>query len=177
MLKRLNIEFICESPDIDEQQKGNENIKQYVSRLAEEKAAHIALKHTNALIIGSDQSLECDGKILGKPENHEKAVAQLTNMSGKSLIFFTGVCVMNSKTGDKESDVVPFRVTFRELSQKEIENYLQTEQPYQCAGSFMSEKLGISLLSSMQGDDPTALIGLPLIRLSEMLRNQGLAVP
>lgn len=146
-------------------------------RLAEEKATHIASNHENAIIIGSDQSLECDEKILGKPGNHKNAVKQLTNMSGKALTFYTGICVFNSETKELLKDVVPFQVTFRELSIEEIENYLHAEQPYQCAGSFMSEKLGISLLSSMQGQDPTALIGLPLIRLCEMLRNQGISIP
>jgi septum formation protein len=98
-------------------------------------------------------------------------------MSGKSLIFYTGLCVLNTVTEEKEKAVIPFQVNFRELSEIEIENYLQKEQPYQCAGSFMSEKLGVSLLSGMKGDDPTALIGLPLIRLCEMLRNQGISIP
>lgn len=146
-------------------------------RLALEKASRIGLKHENAIIIGSDQSLECDGKILGKPGNHENAVQQLKNMSGKSLTFYTGLSVLNTESQTFEKDVIPFVVTFRDLSDVEIENYLQEEQPYQCAGSFMSEKLGISLLSTMKGDDPTALIGLPLIRLCEMLRNQGINIP
>lgn len=98
-------------------------------------------------------------------------------MNGKSLIFYTGLCVLNTATQVLEKDVVPFRVNFRKLSEQEIENYLQKEQPYQCAGSFMSEKMGVSLLSSMEGDDPTALIGLPLIRLCDMLRNQGISIP
>ena len=98
-------------------------------------------------------------------------------MSGKTLIFFTGICVINTTSGNSERDVIEFNVTFRDLSEEEIKNYLQIEQPYQCAGSFMSEKLGISLLSKMQGDDPTSLIGLPLIRLCEMLRNQGIKLP
>ena len=177
MLERLNIEFTCESPNIDEQQKDSENIEDYVLRLAEEKAVHIGLKHENAIIIGSDQALECAGNILSKPGNHENAIKQLSSMSGKSLIFFTGLCVINTVTKEIQKDVIPFRVNFRELSEEEIEDYLQKEQPYQCAGSFMSEKLGISLLSGMEGSDPTALIGLPLIRLCEMLRNQGISIP
>lgn len=177
LLERLNLAFSCESPNIDEKQKENEAIQHYVERLAEEKAAHIASKHKNSIVIGSDQSLECDGYILGKPGNHDNAVKQLMRMSGKSLVFYTGLCVLNTVTQSLEKDVVPFRVNFRKLSEQEIENYLQREQPYQCAGSFMSEKMGVSLLSSMQGDDPTALIGLPLIRLCEMLRNQGISIP
>lgn len=145
--------------------------------MAEEKATCIAASYPDAIIIGSDQSLECDGKILGKPENHENAKNQLKSMSGKSLVFYTGVCVLNSKTQISEKDVIFYRVEFRNLTESEIEDYLNKEQPYQCAGSFMSEKLGVSLLSKMEGDDPTALIGLPLIRLCEMLRNQGFKLP
>lgn len=177
MLERLHLAFSCESPNIDERPKEGESITFYVERLAEEKARHVGLNHENALVIGSDQSLECDGKILGKPGNHENAFKQLSTMSGKSLTFYTGLCVLNTITQAKEETIVPFQVNFRQLSEIEIENYLKKEQPYQCAGSFMSEKLGISLLSSMQGNDPTALIGLPLIRLCEMLRNQGVSIP
>ncbi len=177
LLERLYLEFICESPDIDEQRLQAESINDYVIRLAEEKARRVALNHPNSTIIGSDQALECDGHILSKPENHENAKQQLAMMSGKSLVFYTGLCVLNTKTQTLERDVVRYRVCFRELSDIEIEDYLNKEQPYQCAGSFMSEKLGISLLSKMEGDDPTALIGLPLIRLCEMLRNQGITIP
>jgi len=177
LLERLHLTFSCESPDIDEKPKEGESIAFYVERLAEEKALHVGLNHENALIIGSDQSLECDGKILGKPGNYENAFEQLSTMSGKSLTFYTGLCILNTITQTKEKAVIPFQVNFRQLSEIEIENYLKKEQPYQCAGSFMSEKLGISLLSSMQGDDPSALIGLPLIRLCEMLRNQGISIP
>lgn len=145
--------------------------------MAEEKADQVALNHPNCIIIGSDQSLECDGKILGKPGDYKKAKQQLSQMSGKSLIFYTGLCVLNSSTKVLQKEIVPFRVCFRDLSETEIEHYLKKEQPYQCAGSFMSEKLGISLLSKMEGDDPTALIGLPLIRLCEMLRNEGIKLP
>ena len=177
LLERLQLEFICDSPDIDEQHREKEKVDDYVARLAREKASHIKSKHPGAIIIGSDQALECNGKILGKPENYENAKKQLASMSGKSLIFYTGLCVLNSNTQVSEFDVIEYRVTFRELSNKDIENYLQKEQPYQCAGSFMSEKLGISLLADMEGNDPTALIGLPLIRLCEMLRKQDIVIP
>ncbi len=177
LLERLYLEFDCDSPDIDETQKQNESIVDYVIRLAEEKAGRVALNHPDSIIIGSDQALECDGKILGKPQNHENAKKQLAMMSGKSLVFYTGLCVLNTATKMLEKDVIKYYVSFRALSETEIENYLNKEQPYQCAGSFMSEKLGISLLSKMKGDDPTSLIGLPLIRLCEMLRNQGVTVP
>jgi septum formation protein len=145
--------------------------------LAEEKAAHIALHYPDSIIIGSDQSLECDGQIIGKPGNHENAKQQLAKMSGKSLVFYTGLCVLNSATQSSQIDTIQYRVCFRELRDSEIENYLQKEEPYQCAGSFMSEELGVSLLSRMEGDDPTALIGLPLIRLCQMLRNEGVSIP
>jgi 7-methyl-GTP pyrophosphatase len=137
----------------------------------------IAGNNPDAIIIGSDQALECDGNILSKPENHENARQQLTMMSGKSLVFYTGLCVLNTKTQSIEKDVIKYKVSFRNLNSVEIEDYLNKEQPYQCAGSFMSEKLGISLLSKMEGGDPTALIGLPLIRLCEMLRPQGISLP
>jgi septum formation protein len=177
LLERLHIEFICESPDIDEQRLEAESINDYVIRLAEEKAKRVGLNHADSLIIGSDQTLECDGNIPGKPGNHEKAKQQLAMMSGKSLVFYTGLCVFNTASQALEKDVIKYRVCFRELSDIEIDDYLNKEQPYQCAGSFMSEQLGISLLSKMEGDDPTALIGLPLIRLCEMLRNQGIKIP
>ena len=148
-----------------------------VIRLAEEKARHVAGNYPSALIIGSDQSVECNGVILGKPGTHEKAKQQLLQMSGKSLIFHTGLCVLNSESKKVEKEIVDYTVTFRNLSETEIENYLIKEQPYNCAGSFKSEQLGISLLKKMEGDDPTALIGLPLISLCRMLRNQGISLP
>jgi 7-methyl-GTP pyrophosphatase len=177
LLERLHIEFTSESPDIDEQHLQNESIDDYVIRLAERKVRAIASKYSEAIIIGSDQALECDSNILGKPGNHENARQQLKTMSGKTLTFYTGLCVLNTKNQILEKDVVKYCVSFRILSEDEIETYLNKEQPYQCAGSFMSEKLGISLLSKMEGDDPTALIGLPLIQLCQMLRNQGIKLP
>ncbi len=177
LLERLQIEFSSESPEIDEQQQQNEPITEYVLRLAEEKARAVAVNHSEAIIIGSDQSLECDGNILGKPGNHENARQQLAKMSGKTLIFYTSLCVLNTQSQSFEKDLIKYSVSFRNLNESEIEDYLNKEQPYQCAGSFMSEKLGVSLLSKMEGDDPTALIGLPLIRLCEMLRNQGINIP
>ncbi len=145
--------------------------------MSEEKARCVALNHSDAIIIGSDQSVECNGEILGKPGNHENAKKQLATMSEQTLTFYTGLCVLNTKTQKLEKAVIEYSVSFRNLSESEIEAYLNKEQPYQCAGSFMSEKLGVSLLSKMEGDDPTALIGLPLIRLCEMLKNQGIKIP
>ncbi len=177
LLQRLQLEFSTEAPNIDEQYIEGETIEDYVERLAETKAGHVAARHSNAIVIGSDQALECDGKILGKPGNHENAKEQLMAMSNKTLSFYTGLCVINSSTDKREKDVIIYRVSFRKLREQEIENYLLKEQPYDCAGSFMSEKLGVSLMSKMKGEDPTALIGLPLIRLCEMLRNQGIKLP
>jgi len=177
LLERLQLEFSTESPDIDEQYNEGESIEQYVERLATSKAEHVALAHSKSIVIGSDQALECDGKILGKPGNHENAKQQLLAMSNKTLSFYTGLSVINTSTEKSEKDVIIYRVSFRKLGEQEIEDYLLKEQPYNCAGSFMSEKMGVSLMSKMEGDDPTALIGLPLIRLCEMLRNQGLKLP
>ena len=149
----------------------------YVLRLAKTKAESIVSTNNNSLIIAADQALQCDKKILGKPGNYNKAKEQLIFMSNRKLTFYTGLCLINTETKIIEADVVSFRVDFRKLTESEIENYLVKEKPYDCAGSFKSEKLGISLLKKMDGDDPTALIGLPLIRLCKMLRNQGVDIP
>ncbi len=176
-MERLQIIFTTESPDIDEQSLPEESIQDYVLRLAESKARHIAAKYTDAIVIGSDQALECEGKILGKPGDHKMAKQQLTAMSSKTLSFFTGLCVINARTKNTQKEVVIYRVKFRNLKESEIEAYLLKEQPYNCAGSFMSEKLGVSLIERMEGDDPSALIGLPLISLCNMLRQQGVTLP
>ena len=152
-------------------------ISDYVLRLAKTKAESIVLKNDNSLIIAADQALQCDKKILGKSGNYNKAKEQLIFMSNRSLTFYTGLCLINTETKIIEEDVVSFRVDFRKLTESEIKNYLVKEKPYDCAGSFKLEKLGISLLKKMNGDDPTALIGLPLIRLCKMLRNQGVNIP
>lgn len=137
----------------------------------------MAEKHAEGLIIGSDQAAECETQILGKPENYDNAKQQLMQMSGKTVNFYTGLCVFDTKTKIAEKDTVLYQVTFRDLSEQEIDNYLFKEQPFHCAGSFKSEELGISLVDRMIGDDPTALIGLPLIKLCEMLRKQGIDLP
>lgn len=177
LLERLQLEFSTESPNVDEECLEGESIEHYVERLAEIKAGHVAKRHSHAIVIGSDQALECDGKILGKPGSHENAKEQLMAMSNKTLSFYTGLCVINSSTDISEKDVIIYRVSFRKLDEAEIEDYLLKEQPYNCAGSFMSERLGVSLMSKMEGEDPTALIGLPLIRLCQMLRNLGVKLP
>ena len=177
LLKRLDIIFTTVSPEINERYLQDELISDYVLRLAKTKAESIVPKNNNSLIIAADQALQCNKKILGKPGNYNKAKEQLIFMSNRSLTFYTGLCLINTETKIIEEDVVSFRVDFRKLTESEIENYLVKEKPYDCVGSFKSEKLGISLLKKMNGDDPTALIGLPLIRLCKMLRNQGVDIP
>ena len=177
LLKRLDIIFTTVSPEINERYFQDELISDYVLRLAKTKAESIVPKNNNSLIIAADQALQCNKKILGKPGNYNKAKEQLIFMSNRSLTFYTGLCLINTETKIIEEDVVSFRVDFRKLTESEIENYLVKEKPYDCVGSFKSEKLGISLLKKMNGDDPTALIGLPLIRLCKMLRNQGVDIP
>ncbi len=177
LLERLSLGFICESPDIDESAQAGEPAEDMVKRLARQKAEKIAEKYQDAIVIGSDQCLVLNNEILGKPGTHDVAVSQLSRLSGQTVEFLTGLCVINSATEVARTDCISFRVTFRRLSPEEIIRYLDIERPYQCAGSFRSERLGIALLEKMEGTDPTALIGLPLIRLSEMLRAQGIKIP
>ena len=177
LLKRFNVDFIVDSPNIDETPLESETPETYVKRLSLEKAQAVATKHPNALIIASDQCSVLNGKIRGKPRNHKNAVKQLTESSGQRVSFLTGLCLYDTSEDSYQLDLIPFHVDFRTLSNKEIQSYLLAEQPYFCAGSFKSEGLGITLFKQLKGDDPTALIGLPLIRLSEMLRNQGVSLP
>jgi septum formation protein len=173
LLKRLCIDFETDNPDIDESALPGENPIQLVERLAVEKAKAVAKRHPDALIIGSDQVALHGDEIVGKPHTHENAVAQLKTASGKKIELFTGLALFNSQTNTVQSEVVPFTVHFKTLSDEVIENYLRKEQPYNCAGSVRSEGLGIALLERFEGDDPNALIGLPLIRLVNMLENEG----
>jgi MAF protein len=177
LLGRLNIEFDSISPDIDESQHTNESAHAYVQRLAEEKAKTIAKIHQDHLVIGSDQCMVMNSKIIGKPHTREAAINQLKAASGQQTEFLTGVCVMHLQSGWTRSFVEPFWVNFRALSQDEIERYVDIEKPLDCAGSFKSEGLGICLTQAMKGDDPTALVGLPLIKLAQLLREFGWAVP
>lgn len=176
LLEKLQLEFSTDSPEIDESRHENESPEQLVARLAEQKAMAVAERHPDSLIIGSDQVAVNDGQILGKPGSHEKAIAQLKAASGKRLTFLTGLCLYNSATGDSQVEVVPFGVVFRELNASQIENYLKAEQPYNCAGSFKSEAMGIALFERLEGEDPNTLIGLPLIRLVRMLEAEGVHV-
>ncbi len=176
LLSRLGLPFEVANPQTDETPLPNETPEALSLRLSEAKARAVAALYPDALIIGSDQVATVDGKIYGKPGNHERAVAQLRELSGKTVNFFTGLCLFNVQTGIADVRGIPMLVTFRQLTDSEIENYLHREPAYNCAGSAKSEGLGIALLSSMRGDDPNALVGLPLIALCDMLRQQGLSV-
>jgi septum formation protein len=176
LLGRLGLPFEVANPQTDESNLGGETPENMALRLSEAKARAVAEAYPDALIIGSDQVATVDGNIYGKPGTHERAVTQLQALSGKTVNFFTGLCLFNSRTGEADVRGVPTLVTFRKLSDTEIENYLRREPAYNCAGSAKSEGLGIALLSSMKGEDPNALVGLPLIALCDMLRRQGMAV-
>ena len=180
LMEKLKIEFTTESPDIDETRLENETPEAMVRRLSVEKARKVAESYpsnSNALIIGSDQCAVLDGEVMGKPGNHDNAFSQLQKSSGKQVTFYTGLCLLDTKTDKYQLDCIPFYVTFRDLSEDEINHYLYLDEPYNCAGSFKSEGLGITLFSKMQGDDPSSLIGLPLIRLCDMLRQHGISLP
>ena len=174
LLERLRLSFDVVAPDVDESEWPGEMPSALAGRLALAKAEAVATMHPQAWVIGSDQVADLDGQAIGKPGNHERAAAQLRQMSGRSVVFHTAVALVCRETGFSASRIAPVQVQFRSLSDAEIENYLRLDQPYDCAGSAKSESLGISLLSSIQSDDPTALIGLPLIRTCELLRLAGL---
>jgi len=176
LLARLSLPFSVASPDIDESALTNEKPEETALRLAQAKARKIAVSHADALIIGCDQVATLDDIQLGKPITHENAVKQLRMMRGRSVTFHSALCLYNSTTNHMQAEVVPYIVEFRDVSDVQIENYLRIEQPYNCAGSAKSEGLGIALIAAMHGDDPNALIGLPLIKLISMLQNEGIAV-
>ena len=173
LLERLMVPFETCSPDIDETPGKSETPKELVKRLAVEKAKAVASRYPDALIIGSDQVALHGSKIVGKPHTHERAIKQLQEASGKSIQLFTGLSLVNARNGSVQSLVEPFTVHFKKLSEQTIERYLQKERPYNCAGSVRSEGLGVALIERYDGNDPAALIGLPLIRLVSMLENQG----
>ncbi|WP_374276554.1 Maf family nucleotide pyrophosphatase [Azonexus sp.] len=176
LLGRLGLPFEIANPRVDETPLPGEAPESLALRLAEAKARAVAADHPDALIIGSDQVATVDGEIYGKPGSHDNAVAQLRTLSGRTVNFFTALCVLDARSGEADVRGVPTLVGFRELTDDEIENYLRREPAYNCAGSAKSEGLGVALLSSMRGDDPTALVGLPLIALCDMLRRHGVAV-
>jgi septum formation protein len=173
LLTRLRIPFETASPDVDETPHSNESPKDLALRLALAKARAVALKYPEAVVIGSDQVADLEGTPLGKPVNHANAILQLQRMRGKTVIFQTALSVVCIATGYERTDLAEVKVKFRDLSDAEIETYLRAEEPYDCAGSAKSEGLGIALLDAIDNDDPTALIGLPLIRTCQMLREAG----
>ena len=177
LLMRLGLPFSADAPGVDERRGGHESVQELVQRLSRAKADAVAPRHPGALIIGSDQAAARDGDILGKPGDHATAVAQLKASSGKRLKFLTGLCLLDTRDGRRREHVDITQVAFRTLGDAEIERYLKSERPYDCAGSFMSEGLGVSLFESIESSDPTALVGLPLIVLSRFLRECGLQVP
>ncbi len=177
LLDRLRLPFVCASPDIDESRRPNEPAVDLVTRLAREKAMALAERFPDHLIIGSDQVAVLGEQILGKPHTFERALEQLKASSGNSVSFLTGLALFNSRTGQCQVDCVPFTVHMRQLDDARISRYLHAEQPYDCAGSFKAEGLGVSLFRSTEGADATSLIGLPLIRLVDMLMNEGIELP
>ena len=174
LLERLRVPFDVVAPDVDETPLPGEAPAALAVRLAMAKARAVSAGHPNAVVIGSDQVAELDGEPIGKPGNHERAVAQLRRMRGRSVVFHTAVAVVCEASGFAGSALVPVTVRFRDLSDAEIEHYLRTEQPYDCAGSAKCETLGIALLDAIDSDDPTALVGLPLIRTCALLRQAGI---
>lgn len=174
LLSRLRLPFTVHAPAVDETPHARETPVDLAQRLAKAKARAVAQSFPSAVVIGSDQVADLDGQPLGKPGTHERAVAQLRSMRGRSVVFQTAVAVVRLDDGFEAAALAQVTVRFRHLSDEEIEHYLRLEQPYDCAGSAKSEALGIALLDSIDSDDPTALIGLPLIRTCALLRQAGL---
>lgn len=177
LLEKLGLPFQCASPEVDETPIPGESAKALVRRLARAKAMAIAERHDHGLIIGSDQVCVCDGQILGKPGTVENAVAQLMRAQGKRVTFLTGLCVIDAASGHAEQMVEPFAVHFRSLDEAAIRRYVEAERPLDCAGSFKCEGMGIVLFEALEGRDPNALIGLPLIALIDLLGRHGLHLP
>lgn len=176
LLDKFQIDYQCISPDIDESPKASESPNELSLRLSIEKAKAVAKNLDTGLIIASDQVAEVDGLALGKPHTKENAIKQLMSMSGKTVTFHTGLCLLNASTGEYQSLVEPFYVTFRELTEEQASNYVDKEDVLKCAGSFKSEALGIALFEKLEGEDPNTLIGLPLIKLNRMLENEGVNI-
>ena len=177
LLARLRLPFTWNAPDINESRQPNESAEALVRRLSQEKAHALSSIHPHHLIIGSDQVAVLGERILGKPHTLERAREQLLAASGNSVTFLTGLHLLNSSTGQQQTDCIPFTVHFRPLSEAQIMRYLNAEQPFDCAGSFKAEGLGISLFRSTEGSDSNSLIGLPLIRLVDMLHANGIDIP
>ena len=174
LLERLRLPFTVERPDVDESPLPGETPRNLALRLALNKARAVAAQHRDAVVIGADQVAELDGEAIGKPGTHERAVEQLRRMSGRRVVFQTALAVVRAATGFERALLAPVLVQFRTLADAEIERYLRLEEPYDCAGSAKCETLGIALLAAIDSDDPTALVGLPLIRTCELLREAGL---
>ncbi|WP_300523367.1 nucleoside triphosphate pyrophosphatase [Alcanivorax sp.] len=177
LLDKLGLKFIHQSPDIDESRLAGEAPLELVMRLAREKAEALAGDHPDTLIIGSDQVAVIGDQVLGKPGSREKAIEQLSAASGQRVTFLTGLCLLNTATGRTQVACDPFHVQFRTLRPEQIERYVDAEQPLNCAGSFKSEGLGIVLFKALEGRDPNALVGLPLILLTEFLAAEGMSLP
>lgn len=177
LLQRFGIPFACHSPEIDETAQNNESPSDLVARLAAEKAESVSREHPQAVVIGSDQLAVFDGQIIGKPGDYQLALRQLTSFSGQVVEFLTSVSVQSRECDFAEQHTDRTRVCFRNLQQEEIKRYLEAEKPFDCVGAFKAESMGIVLFERIISDDPTALIGLPLIRTAEMLRRAGLQLP
>ncbi|HOV19230.1 Maf family nucleotide pyrophosphatase [Ottowia sp.] len=177
LLSRLRLAFDVAAPDVDETPQPGEAPRALALRLALAKARDVAARHRQAIVIGSDQVADLAGRPLGKPGTHERAVAQLRAMSGQTVVFQTALSVVCVATGFEQTDLAAVEVRFRTLNEGEIERYLRAEQPYDCAGSAKSEGLGIALLEAIHNDDPSALVGLPLIRTARLLRAAGCMLP
>jgi len=176
LLARLRLPFITVVPGIDETALPDEPPEAQALRLACAKAEAASAAYPDALIIGSDQVAVIDGAVLGKPSTHAAAIRQLQSARGKSMLFLTALCLLNTRTSRKQRSVVPATVQMRNFNDMDIEHYLEKEQPYDCAGSAKIDGLGIALVKKLECDDPSALIGLPLISLCDMLRNEGITV-
>lgn len=177
LLEKLGMPFVTDAPDTDESPLPGEGAEALVQRLSVAKAHSVGARHPDALVIGSDQVATIDGDVLGKPGNRDNAIAQLRLASGREVVFLTGLCLLNTTTSQQQVDVEPFRVQFRQLSDAQIARYVDHEKPFNCAGSFKSEGYGITLFTAFQGRDPNTLIGLPLMRLVEMLGHEGVELP
>ena len=177
LLEKLGLPFTTVAPEVDESHRPGETPETLVKRLAEAKARAAAAGRPRSLVIGSDQVACIDGDILGKPGNRENAIAQLERAAGRVVTFYTGLCLYNSAEDRAQVLCEPFRVHFRRLAREQIARYVDAEQPFNCAGSFKSEGYGITLFERLEGDDPNSLVGLPLIRLVELLGNEGIALP
>ena len=177
LLENLHLDFVVDAPDIDETPRSGEKAPDYVSRLAHEKAEEVGARHPGSLIISSDQCAELNGRLIGKPGTHEAAAEQLRQLSGQDAVFLTGLCLLDTGADTRDYSESRHIVSYKELSEKVIERYLRSEKPYDCTASFKSEGLGISLVHHISDDDPTALIGLPMVRLVELLRGAGIEIP